>query len=685
MTGSVRWHSGRFRGQNGAEGDAMATVLVIDDDLHLLKFLARGLNRAGYACVTAQDGSEALRALTRSAFDAVVCDLTMPEVDGFEVLRHVQQRMGRSPPVIVMTAYGSVTTAVKAMKLGAADFLEKPVELSELRACVQGAINRGPNGEAIKSAEPNNGVSSRIVGSAGWLDPFLLLLDRVGQTDTVVLIEGETGIGKSAVAREIHRRSWRHTGPFVELNCAAIPDQLMESELFGHKRGAFTSADADKEGKVALADGGTLFLDEIGELKLELQGKLLHLLSERTFQPVGGKKQEKADVRFVAATNRHLQREVEAGRFRSDLYFRLNVLGLSIPPLRDRIDDIPILLEHFRGKVAERVGHRAPSFSEQALAYLTRYDWPGNVRELENVVEQMAILLGPDRAVEPGDLPSRFHRTPEVPTDEGAVPRVSSTQDLSSAPEDVPASGCEPVPQVDLTQRFDLREVMQGFERSVILNVLRQVGGNKTQAAKRLGMKRTTLIEKCRKLEITPEEIAGETPAKVEARPYPLELELNGSVRAVATPPDLAEFEPALRNVGRADSPVLIRGPEEAGTIVAERIHQLGDRSNHPIHHCARAREAAQLLDLEHRRPGADHDLKGTWALYSVHHWSRSEQETLGRLIDHLDGTRLTSTRRAEDLPRVVVIVDDRTGDAGLTSELLQRLSFFNLRVAPAP
>ncbi len=459
---------------NGAS--ERAHVLVIDDDEYLRRFIARGLSRTGMAARPIEGGHEAIDLLGKESFDAVVCDLHMPEKDGLDVLK-VASAMRPPPPFIMLTGYGSVSVAVEAMKRGAADFLEKPVSIDELQAAIQAAIRQRQPIRPLAS-------DSRLVGSAQWLEPFLQTLHRVAQSNATVLIEGETGTGKSAVAREICRASKRADGPFVELNCAAIPESLLENELFGHVRGAYTGA-VGQSGRVEQANGGTLFLDEAGELKPELQAKLLHLIQERSYAPVGGSTFHKADVRFLAATNRDLESEVKEGRFREDLYFRLNVVSLTIPPLRDRSEDVPLLLDHFCDRVAERLEVTGPLFSPAAVDALRRYDWPGNVRELENLVERTAIMHPPGTLIEPEQLPARILKNQQ------AAPRslppsfemaVDSDEDL-------------------IEEGFSLQEAVRAFEKAKIEKALQVCGDNKSQAAKKLGMKRTTLIEKLKKFE----------------------------------------------------------------------------------------------------------------------------------------------------------------------------------------
>jgi DNA-binding NtrC family response regulator len=459
-----------------------ARVLVIDDDAKLGRFIARDLARLGFETMAAESGQQGIDLLGERSFDAVVCDLNMPDRDGFDVLRF-SVTLDPPPPFIMLTAYGSVSAAVEAMRLGAADFLEKPVKTEELSATIRSILNRTPS-RARRSSATNR--QRHLVGSPLWLGPFLETLDRVAQSDATVLIDGETGTGKTAVAREIWKASKRSDGPFVEINCAALPDHLVESELFGHMKGAFTGATDDHLGKVAQADGGTLFLDEVGELKHELQAKLLHLLQERTFTPIGSTESKRANVRFLAATNRDLRTEVAAGTFRQDLFFRLEVVSLTIPPLRERPLDVTILVEHFCGQVEERIGSTA-RFSEEAIGMLRRYDWPGNVRELENLIERFAVMHPAGTLIQPEHLSERIRTS------------AKAEPEANSVPEFVGGAGSS---FIDLeNEGLSLAEAVKTYEQGLIKAALDKAGGNRSKAAKLLRVKRTTLIEKLKKLE----------------------------------------------------------------------------------------------------------------------------------------------------------------------------------------
>ncbi len=466
-------------------------VLVVDDDPGHLKYITKGLTRRGLTITATDDGKSAMQILRDQTFDAVVCDLMMPEIDGLDVLRFAST-LNPSPPFIMITAQGSVQVAVEAMKQSAADFLEKPISINELDAAVKGVLSR----RSAPSRTPARleKAKSNLVGSDEWLDPFLQTLNRVAQSDVTVLIEGETGTGKSAFAKELWRRSSRSRGPFVGLNCAAIPAELLENELFGHVKGAFTGA-AGQVGKVQQAEGGTLFLDEIGELSFGLQAKLLHLLHEKTYSPVGSTSTRKANVRFIAATNRDLLKEVEAGTFREDLFFRLNVVNLTIPPLRNRPADIPILLRHFQANCARDLGTQAFELAQETSDALLRYEWPGNVRELENLVQRATVMHGGSGPMRIADLPDRIqHATAAIPP-HSSIPVISVGTD-NQAPPTTTAITVPDLPQLD---GRSLADVVRDYEWTLIEQALQKTSGNRTKAAKLLGTRRTTLIEKIRR------------------------------------------------------------------------------------------------------------------------------------------------------------------------------------------
>jgi DNA-binding NtrC family response regulator len=360
-------------------------VLIVEDRESLRRMLERALAGEGYEVAAAATGGEGVRAARERPFDLVLTDLKLPDLSGLEVLaasRAAQPRV----PVVVLTGYGTVAAAVEAMKLGAYDFLEKPVELDDLLRLVEGAIGQPePATFAAPGAPP-------IVGAHPRLRAALRLLQRVAPTESTVLLTGESGTGKELFARALHALSPRRGGPFVAVNCAAIPETLLENELFGHEKGAFTGADRRQPGRFELAQGGTLLLDEIGELPPAVQGKVLRVLEERTFERVGGGRTQRADVRLVAATNRDLRAMVEAGTFRSDLYFRLAVFPVELPALRERASDVPLLARHLLAEIARRHRREPPALDDEAAALLAAQPWPGNVRELANLLERAAIL-----------------------------------------------------------------------------------------------------------------------------------------------------------------------------------------------------------------------------------------------------------------------------------------------------
>jgi DNA-binding NtrC family response regulator len=378
-------------------------LLVVEDRDSLRRMLERALLGEGYAVDTAADVATATARLAAGGLDLVLTDLKLPDGSGLDVVRASR---GAEPPVpvVVMTAFGSVTTAVEAMKLGAADFLEKPVELPELFALVASSL---PAEEAVAAPAPAPYVAGPgcppIVGAHRRLAAALRLLRRVAPTETTVLLTGESGTGKELFARALHALSPRAEGPFVALNCAAIPESLIENELFGHEKGAFTGAHRRETGRFERARAGTLFLDEIGELPLPVQGKLLRVLEERVYERVGGGEPQRADVRLVAATNRHLQAMVDGGTLRADLYFRLSVFPLELPPLRERSSDVPLLARHLLERLAER--HRVPAAELTAAGadLLACQPWPGNVRQLANVLER-TVILHPGERIGPAQL-----------------------------------------------------------------------------------------------------------------------------------------------------------------------------------------------------------------------------------------------------------------------------------------
>jgi len=380
-------------------------ILIVEDRDSLRRMLELALTQEGYTVASAADGPSGIRLVGRQDFDLVLTDLKLPDASGLEVLAATKAAQPRVP-VVVLTGFGTVATAVEAMKLGAWDFLEKPVEIDDLYRLIERIL--GERGEPDESAVLHIPGAPAIVGRHPRLRAAVRLLQRVAVTDSTVLLTGESGTGKELFARAVHALSPRAHGPFVALNCAAIPDALLENELFGHEKGAFTGADRRQPGRFETAEKGSLFLDEIGELPLGVQSKILRILEERTYERVGGGRTLKADVRLIAATNRDLDSMVRDGEFRSDLFFRLNVFPIELPALRDRPADIPLLARHLLGEIARRHRAEPPRLEEDAAELLAAEDWPGNVRELANVLER-AVIMADGPALRAADLRPLLH------------------------------------------------------------------------------------------------------------------------------------------------------------------------------------------------------------------------------------------------------------------------------------
>ncbi len=384
------------------------SILLADDEEKILIPLRRALEREGYDVVATTSGREARRFLNERMFDVLVVDNVMPDLPGLDLIREATTSVPEAdrPQIVMMTAHATVESAIAAMKLGALDYLQKPFEVDELIVVVEHAVEhqrlRTQHRYLISEREEEFDHYG-IVGGSRVVQDVIRQAERVAESKSTVLVMGETGTGKELLARAIHDRSAQRLMPLIKVNCAAIPDTLLESELFGHVRGAFTGANTSKKGKFALADGGTIFLDEIGTMSPSLQAKLLRVLQEREFEPLGAERSQKVDVRVIAATNRDIKRLVEDGRFLEDLYYRLNVIPLVLPPLRERREDVPALVEHFLRKHAQRSGRRVTEIREDALQRLMAYDWPGNVRELENTIER-AVVLSSGPVIEAGDI-----------------------------------------------------------------------------------------------------------------------------------------------------------------------------------------------------------------------------------------------------------------------------------------
>jgi DNA-binding NtrC family response regulator len=463
-----------------------ARILVADDEPNLRRVLVAILRREGYDVVQAADGADAIEALSQP-IDVIITDLKMPRVDGMDVLRHASANHPATP-VIMITAFGTVDNAVAAVKAGAFDYIEKPFEQEQIRVIVnkavkQAQLSRREARPLIAEGAARGGFG--LVGESPEMQGIYGIITKVADTPSTVLITGESGTGKELVAKALHEHSSRKGGPFIKINCAAIPKTLMESELFGYEKGAFTGATSSKPGRFELADGGTLFLDEIGEIPVEMQVKLLRAIQESEFERVGGIKTLKVDVRLITATNRDLERETREGNFREDLFYRLNVVPLDIPPLRARVGDIPLLVQHIITKFNDRLKKSVLGISDEAMRLLKLHSWPGNIRELENVLER-TILFSTGDSIEVGDLPPDLRGEGEGP------PRPAPTQEMQVPV--VPATaveGREPTGPTSL--KAMVRAETSRVERELIARALDETGGNVTQAAKLLKISRKSL------------------------------------------------------------------------------------------------------------------------------------------------------------------------------------------------
>ena len=452
------------------------TVLVIDDDPSIRDYLHTLATRQGYGVHTATDGESALAGLDRTRPDLITLDTVLPGMDGLETLRRIKQRIPEVP-VIMLSGHGQARTIVEAMRLGATDFLRKPFEVEELELAFKKALENRALEEEVKHlrGRVRSEVDALLLGGDNpKMREVREIIEQVADTDITVLIRGESGTGKELVARAIHDRSPRQSRPLIKVNCSAVPDTLFESEFFGHVKGAFTGALADRPGRFEMADRGTLFLDEIGEVPLSMQAKLLRVLQEGEFERVGDTRTRTVDVRIIAATNRDLKHEIEAGRFRQDLYYRLSVFPVHIPPLRERREDIPKLALHFITQSARRMNRRVPRVTQAMLSQLAAHDWPGNVRELQNVVER-AVILSQGSSL-------RIHLQP-------SPARESNTL----------------LPPISSAARLTTREELKRQERENIVQALRLTKGKifgSDGAAVLLGMKPTTLASRIKALRI---------------------------------------------------------------------------------------------------------------------------------------------------------------------------------------
>jgi two-component system nitrogen regulation response regulator NtrX len=445
----------------------MAKILIVDDEQSIRGTLGKILEDEGHRTALCDSGEEALAQFARDEFDLIILDLWLPGVDGMTVLERL--RAAGAPPVIVISGHGNIDTAVRATRLGAYDFLEKPLSLERVILTINHALSDSKLREQVRDLR-REVFEELLVGESDVMRALEQHIRSAAPSNSRVLITGENGSGKEIVARTLHRLSHRAEQPFVDVNCAAIPEELIESELFGHRKGAFTGAIDERKGKFELADGGTLFLDEVGDMSVRTQAKVLRVLQEQTFQKVGGQQPITVDVRVIAATNKDLEAEIERSTFRDDLYYRLNVIPIAVPPLRSRGNDIVVLAEHFLRRFSAETGTPRKRLSSGAASKLKAYHWPGNVRELRNVIERLAILLrGETIEVEDIQLGTRVAAPPEIATD------------------------------------LTLKEARDAFEKQYILSRLKEFAGNVSRTADALGVERSNLYRKLHAYGITVE------------------------------------------------------------------------------------------------------------------------------------------------------------------------------------
>lgn len=454
-------------------------VLIVDDEASLRTALFRSLDRKGYQVITAATSKEAEHlCLSEKPVDLALVDLRLPDGDGLELMTKLKMH-SRQTQVIILTGHASIETAVEATQRGAFHFVTKPCNLDEILSLADRALSQTQlevENRQLKSALHRKYQFDNIIGQSEAINSVLNIIERVAESESTVLVTGESGTGKELIAKALHYNSPRMNKPFIPINCGAIPNELLESELFGHVKGAFTGAIANRVGRFEMADGGTLFLDEIGDMNPSLQVKLLRVLQERSFEPVGSAKTVHADVRVIAATNVDLEQAVANGRFREDLFYRLNVIPMRVPALRERVGDIPLLLHHFM-ELFNRTRQRSlNAIAPDAMQLLLQYQWPGNIRELENLIERLAILKG-NGTIEIADLPERYRKAP-IQSDPSHV--------------EIPESG------------VDFNSAVDAYENALIIRALQKTGWNRNQAALLLRLNRTTLVEKIKKKGLRP-------------------------------------------------------------------------------------------------------------------------------------------------------------------------------------
>jgi len=448
-------------------------VLIVDDEVNIRQSLSGVLSDENYQCSAVASGEECLEALARESYEAVFLDIWLPGMDGLTALARIQEWPSAARPAVIMiSGHGNIETAVKATKLGAFDFVEKPLTIEKVSVVLKNAVEQRRMDLELRRLREDS-VWPEIIGDSVAVKALRQQLNLMAATNGRVLIYGESGAGKELVARAIHRSSLRANGPFVEVNCAAIPEDLIESELFGHRRTNLDGATDHKIGKLQKAHGGTFFLDEVGDMSLKTQAKVLRALDEHRFEPVGAPQSIQVDARVIAATNKNLEKEIERGNFREDLFYRLNVIPFTVPPLRDRAEDIPALAKHFLHEFSTAYGRKPKELAEDAVEALMNYGWPGNVRELRNLMERL-VILHPQRRIEPRHLALDGNRKNQSP---------KSWDSFGS-----------------------LHEVREAAEREYILHKLDETGGNVSRASELLGLERSNLYRKMKALGIAPKE-----------------------------------------------------------------------------------------------------------------------------------------------------------------------------------
>jgi two-component system, NtrC family, response regulator AtoC len=463
----------------------MPTILIVEDEPKMLRLLELNLADEGYAVRAVGSAEQGLKTLGHDKIDLVLSDVKLPGMSGLEFLQAVK-RANSATPVVMMTAYGRVESAVEAMKAGASDYVLKPFSIEELKLIIRKELEvkrLHEENRSLREALGHRYEFANIIAKSARMQEVLATVERVAPTNSTVLLGGESGVGKDLIARAIHQHSRRSGGPFIKINCTAIPENLLESELFGYEKGAFTGAAAAKPGKFELADQGTIFLDEIGDMPGALQAKLLRVLQEREFERLGGTKTIKVDVRVVAATNQDLRAALEQGTFREDLYYRLNVVPISIPPLREHKEDIPYLVDHFITRFRESSGKPISGISPQAMKLLADFHWPGNVRELENILER-AVVMASGEEIEVEDIHLDVAAQPEAGSGLASSAIAANGSVLPLLPEGMK---------------------LEQFEDEIIKEALNRAGGNKSQAARLLGLTRNALRYRLSKIGVPDE------------------------------------------------------------------------------------------------------------------------------------------------------------------------------------